>query len=139
MKIAKVIASRSHIEYEAKVISSRKADANLLPSDYGLASFVSMNLANAKVIAVVCNSRVINPDYTISPQQPSQAIQRAVITSEYSNSRLIILNLLVVGYVKDSQNRHQPPSEIIPADTDVYLLSTQEMLTSIEIQKVSSS
>lgn len=127
MLIARVLGSRSHIEYEARVVGSYEVELPPTPADYGLGGFVSIRAGSRRIIAVVSDTRLINPDYS-NAYLSIPADDNRVFAPDYIQEQGVMLGLLLLGSLQKGFGRHEPPTEVILPNTEVESLSEADMI-----------
>ena len=100
-----------------------------LPSrDYGFGTFVSIEADDSgKIVGVVFNSMLINPDYAGFGPRLSPASDLASFSPDFLNEQGSLLAIMLLGRFDSSEAASQGiPLPVIPAGQDVSLLSAGE-------------
>jgi hypothetical protein len=84
MKIAKIVSSNSHIDYVARVLDARDEGAPPRAADHSFGQFVSVAGEDEKVIGVIYDSRLVNPEYG-SFALSSRRVRRTSIPTLFEN------------------------------------------------------
>lgn len=127
MLIARVLRSHSHIEYEARVVGSHEVESPPTTADYGLGKFTSIQTDSARIISVVADTRLINPEYG-SSYLSTPADDHRVFAPDYIQEQGVVLGLLLLGSLQDGSGQHKPPTEVILPNTEVESLSEADMI-----------
>lgn len=134
-KIAKIVASNSHVDYVARVIDKLDAAEPPTDADYGFAQFVRIPLPDAsEVIGIIYNTLLANPEYgSFGPRLSSHA-ELAVLSPDYLNEQGVLVGILLVGWRapldtgSDGVVNHQTvPRRVVPVGQDVYRLAEEGM------------
>ncbi len=126
MLIARILGSRSHIEYEARVVGSYEIEFPPTPTDYGLGSFVCIQTASTRIVAVVSDTYLINP-YG-SAYLSTFVDDNMVFAPDYIQEQGVMLSLLLLGSLHEGFGRHEPPTEVILPNTGVESLSEADQM-----------
>jgi len=121
-KIAKIVASNSHVDYVGRIIDALDSDAPPQSSDYGFAQFVSMPLEDeSEVIGVIYDSQLANPDYASFGPRLSPRADLSVLSPDYLNEQGVLVGILLLGWRDVEKKIHQTvPRRVVPANQDVY-------------------
>jgi hypothetical protein len=134
-RIAKIVASNSHVDYVARVIDRLDASEPPDAADYGFAQFVSVPLAEgSEIIGIIYNTQLANPEYgSFGPRLSSHA-ELAVLSPDYLNEQGVLIGILLVGWREGGEgsgtgavNHQSVPRRVIPVGQDVYRLSEEGM------------
>lgn len=121
MKIAKIISSNSHIDYVARVIDELDSDDPPTAEDFGFAQWVSVPMADADVVGVIYDSKLVNPEYANYGPRLSPKPALGNFSPDYLNEQGILLGILLLGsFDKDANVRHEIPRRVVPAGQDVH-------------------
>src|SRR5919112_2274677 len=98
-RIAKIVASNSHVDYVARVVDELDAEEPPAPEDYGFAQFVRVPVAEGQeVVGVVYDSQLSNPDYgSFGPRLSSHA-ELKVLSPDVLHERGVLLGVLLLGW-----------------------------------------
>ncbi|MFN2455826.1 MAG: hypothetical protein ABR577_16575 [Pyrinomonadaceae bacterium] len=124
-KIAKIVSSNSHVDYVGRIVDALDADAPPRTADYGFAQFVSIPLEDeSKVIGVIYDSQLANPDYANFGPRLSPLADLSVLSPDYLNEQGILIGILLLGWhaIADDSFQQGVPRRVIPANQDVYAL-----------------
>ena len=135
MKIAKIVASNSHVDYVGRVIDRLDVESPPAGDDYGFAQFVSLPVEEGlDVVGVIYNTQLLNPEYGQFGPRLSPRAELAVLSPDYLNEQGVLVGILLLGWregVGDEQAgrtsaRHGVPRRVIPVGQDVYRLGERE-------------
>ncbi|HVF41523.1 MAG TPA: hypothetical protein VM936_00835 [Pyrinomonadaceae bacterium] len=127
-RIAKIVASNSHVDYVARVVDELDAEEPPAPSDYGFAQFVRVPVAEGQeVVGVVYDSRLANPDYGSFGPRLSSPTELRVLSPDVLNERGVLLGILLLGWREREGGRwvgrQAVPRRVVPVGQDVFGLS----------------
>ena len=129
MKIAKIVSSNSHIDYVGRVIDELDVANPPGPDEYGFAKFVSIPLdENRKIIGVIYNSMLMNPDYANFGPRLSSAQDLDGFSPDFINEQGCLIGILLLGS-KDEKGRidQNIPTRIIPAGRDIFAAGAEDV------------
>ena len=131
-KIAKIVASRSHVDYVGRVIDRLDAEAAPGAEDYGFAQFVSLPVgAGEEVVGVIYNTLLANPDYgSFGPRLSSHADLK-VLSPDFLHEQGVLLGILLLGWrVRGAEGwaaHHGVPRRVVPVGQEVFRLDDAEV------------
>ncbi len=128
IKIATIVKSNSHVDYVGRVVDRLDASAPPEASDYGFAQFVFMPVDDAKIVGVIYNTQLANPDYGNLGPRLSPPADLSVLSPDYLNEQGVLVGLLLLGW-QEGEGRtthHTVPRRVVPVGTSVYNLSDGE-------------
>lgn len=126
MKIAKIVSSNSHIDYVARVIDSLDADDPPSAEDFGFAQFVSIPADADKIIGIIYDSKLINPEYANFGPRLSPKPELGHFCPDYLNEQGILIGILLIGSLSvDGVSSHEVPRRVVPAGQDVHTLDDE--------------
>ncbi len=135
MKIAKIVASNSHVDYVGRIIDRLDVEAPPTGDDYGFAQFVSLPVEEGlDVVGVIYDTQLLNPEYGQFGPRLSPRAELAVLSPDYLNEQGVLVGILLLGWREgggDEQAgrttaRHGVPRRVIPVGQDVYRLREHE-------------
>jgi hypothetical protein len=131
MIIAKIVNSYSHIEYAARVLDALDVKQPPRPRDYGFAGFISVECEGRKIVGVISNTQLINPDYgNFGPRLSSAAEANRLFSPDYLHDQGVLIGLLMLGWLESdgqrSYGQHQTPELALPVHTSVALLDAAD-------------
>jgi hypothetical protein len=128
-RIAKIVASRSHVDYVGRVIDRLDADAAPAAEDYGFAQFVSLPVgADCDVIALVYDTQLVNPEYGSLGPRLSPPSELAVLSPDYLNEQGVLVGLLLLGWRDAGGAHHAVPRRVLPVGQEVFRMADEEVL-----------
>ena len=127
-RIAKIVASNSHVDYVARVVDELDAEEPPAPEDYGFAQFVRVPVAEGQeVVGVVYDSQLSNPDYGSFGPRLSSPTELRVLSPDVLNERGVLLGILLLGWREREGEkwvgRQAVPRRVVPVGQDVFGLS----------------
>jgi hypothetical protein len=127
MQIAKIVGSNSHIEYIARVLDTLDVANPPKTNDYTFGQFVKVEIENLSIIGVIANTQLINPDYGNFAPRLSSESANLLFSPDYLHQQGVIINILLLGYLENNFGIHQIPSEVLPVQSTVSLLSKEKL------------
>lgn len=131
-RIAKIVASNSHVDYVARVVDELDAEEPPAPDDYGFAQFVRVPVAEGQeVVGVVYDSQLSNPDYGSFGPRLSSPTELRVLSPDVLNERGVLLGILLLGWRERDAGRwvgrQAVPRRVVPVGQDVFGLSGEDV------------
>lgn len=128
INIGKIIKSDSHINYKCRVYGMFESNEELSQTDFKFGQFVKLNaFENIEVIGVIYNSQLYNPDYgNFGPRLSNPSSHNNVFMPDYIEETAIILDILLIGWIENNENKQEIPPWVIPLNTEVKLLTSEE-------------
>ncbi|HKG12907.1 MAG TPA: hypothetical protein VKB12_06195 [Pyrinomonadaceae bacterium] len=131
-RIAKIVASNSHVDYVARVVDELDAEEPPSQEDYGFAQFVRVPVAEGQdVVGVVYDSQLANPDYGSFGPRLSSMTELRVLSPDVLNERGVLLGILLLGWREREGEkwvgRQAVPRRVVPVGQDVFRLSDEDV------------
>ncbi|MCC6327160.1 MAG: hypothetical protein IT174_01505 [Acidobacteria bacterium] len=128
MKIAKIVSSNSHIAYIARILEERDGEGVPAADDYGFGQFVAMPGDQGSVVGVICDSRLVNPEYmNNSPRSPSTPALGG-LRQDVTDEKKALIGVLLLGTAQAGGISVQSiPQRVIPAGQDVFTMKQEEI------------
>ena len=134
-RIAKIVASRSHVDYVGRVVDRLDAEGAPGADDYGFAQFVRVPVAEGQeVVGVVYDSQLSNPDYGSFGPRLSSPTELRVLSPDVLNERGVLLGILLLGWrerVATDEAKwvgHQGvPRRVVPVGQDVFRMVEEDV------------
>ncbi|MGD9561857.1 MAG: hypothetical protein AB7F88_06525 [Pyrinomonadaceae bacterium] len=127
MKIAKIVSSNSHITYIGRVLEVRDGEGVPSADDYGFGRFVSMPNDGESVIGVICDSRLVNPEYNYTPRTPSTPTLGG-LRQDIVDEKKALIGILLLGTLDaDGMPRQSIPERVLPAGQFVFKMAQTEI------------
>lgn len=128
MKIAKIVSSSSHIAYVARVLEERDGESVPRAEDYGFGRFVAVRVDGESVVGVICDSRLINPEYmNYSPRIGSDATLGTLRQDVVDEKKALIGILLLGTMAADGKALQRVPERVVPAGQFVETMAAAEI------------
>lgn len=121
MHIATIVSSNSHIDYIARVVDS-PSESEILPkaSDHCFGQFVSVEGDDEKVIGVIYDSRLVNPEYGSFGPRSGPRAELARHNADFVREEGILIGILLLGTIDQSgKTFHGVPGKIVPVGREV--------------------
>ncbi|PYT01353.1 MAG: hypothetical protein DMF63_00440 [Acidobacteria bacterium] len=116
MNIATIVSSNSHIDYIARIIDAPGEDGNLPDaSEHCFGQFVSIDGDREKVIGVIYDSRLVNPEYGSFGPRSGPRAELGRRTADVVREEGILIGILLLGTIDESgKSFHGVPGKIVP-------------------------
>jgi hypothetical protein len=125
MKIAKIVGSNSHIAYFARVLDGRDTDAVPGADDYGFGKFVSITFDNETIVGVICDSRLVNPEYSNYAPRMNPTPALGELKRDLVDEQKALVGILLLGSVKDGKTEQDIPRRVVPSGQFVYTMEPE--------------
>ena len=123
MKIAKIVSSNSHIDYIARVIDN----AEMSQDDHVFGQFVAAEVDTGKLVGVIYDSRVINPEFSIYGPRLDAKPSLGSFRPDHFSEQSVLLGILLLGTLDGDSGSQGVPKRIVPPGQDVSTLSADEV------------
>ena len=128
MKIAKIVSSNSHIAYIARILEERDGEAVPGAEDFGFGRFVLMPTESDSIVGVICDSRLVNPEYmNYSPRISTMPALGGLQQNLVDEKKALIGILLLGTMTADGKGVQQIPERIVPAGQFVQTMTQDEI------------
>lgn len=128
-RIAKIVASRSHVDYVGRVIDRLDAETAPAVDDYGFAQFVSLPCGDGgEVVGIVYDTQLVNPEYGSLGPRLSPPSELAVLSPDYLNEQGVLVGLLLLGWRDSAGTHHTVPRRVVPVGQEVFKMPDEEVL-----------
>lgn len=128
-RIAKIVASRSHVDYVGRVVDRLDAGGAPGADDYGFAQFVRLPVAeDEEVFGVVYNTQLVNPEYGNFGPRLSPPAELSILSPDYLNEQGVFVGVLLLGWRDGGGTHHAVPRRVIPVGQEVYALPDADVL-----------
>ncbi|MBK8316712.1 MAG: hypothetical protein IPL01_22945 [Acidobacteria bacterium] len=128
MLIAKIIKSNSHVEYSARVLDSLETPQPPRTGDYRFGQFVRVNLDDRRVVGVIYNSQLINPEYgNYGPRLSTPRDLNNVFSPDYLNEQGVLIGILLLGWQDPDASSQGVPREVLPINSEVETMADHEI------------
>ena len=128
-RIAKIVASRSHVDYVGRVVDRLDAEGAPGADDYGFAQFVRLPVGEGEdVIGVVYNTQLVNPEYGNFGPRLSPPAELSILSPDYLNEQGVFVGVLLLGWRDGAGTHHSVPRRVIPVGQEVYATAEADVL-----------
>jgi len=128
-RIAKIVASRSHVDYVGRVIDRLDAEGAPAAEDYGFAQFVSLPATQGdEVVGIIYDTQLVNPEYGSLGPRLSPPSELAVLSPDYLNEQGVLVGLLLLGWRDGAGAHHTVPRRVLPVGQDVFRMADGEVM-----------
>ncbi len=122
MVIGTIVKSNSHISYMCRVYGKLETDLVPSPEQYAFGTFVSFDPvegSDVRLVGVVRDTLLLNPDYgNLGPRLSSDA-DLAVFSPDYLNEKGVLVDILVLGWLEGRHAHHTIPPPAAQVGTRV--------------------
>ncbi|MEQ1762523.1 MAG: hypothetical protein ABL984_05175 [Pyrinomonadaceae bacterium] len=123
MKIAKIVSSNSHIAYVARVLDGRDDEVDPPADEYSFGKFVSIDDGAERIVGVISDSRLVNPEYLSPSTRLGQASALGELRRDLVEDKRTLIAILLLGSVADGLPVHSIPLKVLPSGSDVESMS----------------
>ncbi len=116
MSFAKIVGSTSHVTYIARMLADGEASGD---GARGFGAFVSMTSGDEATVGVICDSRLVNPEYAASSPRLGQANALSELKRDQIDENKALIAILLLGSISGGNVSHQVPRNMLPAGTEV--------------------
>jgi len=128
LTIAKIIKSNSHVDYVGRVIDALDTAQPPRTEDYGFAQFVTLSIDTGRVIGVIYNTLLFNPEYGNFGPRLSPLPELAVLSPDYLNEQGVLVGVLLLGWQDEGGKMHHGvPRRVIPVGCEVVRMDDAAM------------
>jgi hypothetical protein len=128
-RIAKVVASHSHVDYVGRVIDRLDAESAPASDDYGFAQFVELPVDEGEcVVGVIYDTQLVNPEYGSLGPRLSPRGELAILSPDYLNEQGVLVGVLLLGWRDAKGTHHTVPRRVIPVGQEVFAIDDAEVL-----------
>lgn len=128
-RIAKIVASRSHVDYVGRVVDRLDAEGAPDADDYGFAQFVRLPVGEGEdVIGIVYNTQLVNPEYGNFGPRLSPPAELSILSPDYLNEQGVFVGVLLLGWRDAAGTHHAVPRRVIPVGQEVYAMTGADVL-----------
>jgi hypothetical protein len=128
-RIAKIVASRSHVDYVGRVIDRLDAESAPGADDYGFAQFVRLPVGEDEdVVGVVYNTQLVNPEYGNFGPRLSPPAELSILSPDYLNEQGVFVGVLLLGWRDGAGTHHTVPRRVIPVGQEVFAMPDADVL-----------
>jgi hypothetical protein len=128
-RIAKIVASRSHVDYVGRVVDRLDAEGAPGADDYGFAQFVRLPVdEEADVVGVVYDTQLVNPEYGNFGPRLSPPAELSILSPDYLNEQGVFIGVLLLGWRDAAGTHHGVPRRVMPVGQEVYAMPCEEVL-----------
>ena len=128
MKIAKIVSSNSHIAYIARVLEERDGVGVPTAEDYGFGKFVRMQCDAERVVGIIFDSRLVNPEYSFGAPRLAETPAMGDLKRDLVNEQKALVGILLLGSIRDGVAAQQIPHRVVPAGCLVEAMETDEVV-----------
>lgn len=127
MKIAKIVSSNSHIAYIARILEERDGEAVPGAEDFGFGRFVTMPVDSDAIVGVICDSRLVNPEYMNYSPRISSMPALGGLQQNLVDEKKALIGILLLGTMSDGEAVQQIPQRVVPAGQFVFTMEAKEI------------
>ena len=128
MKIAKVVGSNSHVAYIARVLEERDGVGVPTAEDYGFGRFVEMRCDAERVVGIISDSRLVNPEYSFVSPRMAETPAGGDLKRELANEQKALVWILLLGTMADGIAEQRTPHRVVTAGCMVETLGAEDIV-----------
>ena len=128
MKIAKIVSSNSHIAYIARVLEERDGVGVPTAENYGFGKFVRMQCDAERVVGIIFDSRLVNPEYSFMTPRIADSPAMGDLNRDLVKEQKALVWILLLGSIVDGVAEQQMPHRVVPAGCMVETMETDEIV-----------
>ncbi|GAC1332476.1 MAG: hypothetical protein NVSMB22_24640 [Chloroflexota bacterium] len=131
MRIGSIVKSNSHISYLCRVYGKLETASVPEQQDYAFGTFVSLRPvenASIRLIGVVRDTLLLNPDFGNYGPRLSSARDLAVFSPDYLNETGVLVDVLILGWQDAEQTHHVVPAVAAQIGTTVEAMDRDEVV-----------
>lgn len=129
MKIATIVNSNSHTAYLARVVDEMDAVETPNQASYAFGRAVSIETPDGETIGLICDSKLINPEYANFGPRLSLRPELANFSPDFISEQGILISILPVGTIgTDGSVSHSLPKNVLHAGSPVNDVDREKML-----------
>jgi hypothetical protein len=122
-RIAKIVASRSHVDYVGRVVDRLDAESAPEAEDYGFAQFVALPGGDgSQAVGVIYDTQLVNPEYGSLGPRLSPPSELSVLSPDYLNEQGVLVGVLLLGWRDEAGAHHGVPRRVVPVGQEVFRL-----------------
>lgn len=130
-RIAKIVASHSHVDYVGRVVDRLDAESAPASDDYGFAQFVKLPVGDGgddEVVGIIYDTLLVNPEYGNFGPRLSPPSELSILSPDYLNEQGVLLGVLLLGWRDAEGAHHTVPRRVIPVGQEVYAMGDADAL-----------
>jgi hypothetical protein len=127
--IAKIVKSNSHVDYVGRVLDRLETASPPSAEHYRFGQFVSIQSGTSKMVGLIYNSQLINPEYgRLGPRLSSSADMNQVFSPDLVDEQGVLIGVLLVGWIDADSTVYQGvPREVIAVNSEIVSMSDEEV------------
>jgi hypothetical protein len=126
--IGKVVKSSGHTDYVVQVDGTADVPSPPRPSDYAVGTFVSLEVERGRLVGVVYDTILLNPEYGSLGPRLSPRGEVEVFSPDYLDEKAVLVGLVVVGALDErGQPSHSLPPLAAQVDAEAIVLSDDQV------------
>jgi hypothetical protein len=129
MKIATIVSSNSHIDYVARIVDGLDSETPPTAEDYGFGQFVAIETDGTRLIGVIYDSRLINPEYAQYGPRLSPRPGLGSFSPDYLMEQGVLVSILLLGSAGDTRATQGVPRRVVPPGEAVWKLEIEEVVS----------
>lgn len=128
MKIAKIVSSSSHIAYIARILEERDGEGVPGADDFGFGRFVSIPADSGSVVGVICDSRLVNPEYMNYSPRTTSMPALGELRRDLVDEKKALVGILLLGTLGScGPGVQEIPKHVVPAGQFVFTMEAADI------------
>ena len=110
--LGKIVKSNSHTDYVCQIIGPGEAEYVPQNTDYAFGTFVKIDLndhGDRCLVGLIYDTVLLNPDFGRLGPRLSTESNLQIFSPDYLNERAVLVGILVIGQIVDSQVQQGVP------------------------------
>lgn len=129
MKIATIVSSISHTIYQARIVDEMDANETPKPNAYAFGSAVSIDVADGETIGLICDSKLINPEYANFGPRLSSRPELGSFSPDFISEQGVLVSIMPIGTIDNNgKASHSLPKQVLPAGASVNEVSNEKLI-----------
>ncbi|MFZ0925632.1 MAG: hypothetical protein WCE82_11375 [Halobacteriota archaeon] len=121
MRVDSVLDWFGEVYHEKAVTNPPKRD------DYSYGTFVRVEALDVKLVAIINNAHIYNPDYGLPNIKPLLPQQNKVIFPDFFNEIKKLISLYCLGYIDGGRSSHDYPTVVPELHDKIFKMSHNEI------------
>lgn len=128
MKIATIVNSNSHTSYLARVVDEMDAVTTPEQASYAFGKAVSIETADGETIGLICDSKLINPEYANFGPRLSIRPELDNFSPDFISEQGVLISIFPIGTIdKNEKVSHSLPKNVLHAGSAVSDVSSEKL------------
>ena len=128
MKLGKIVASDSHLQYRCRIYAPGETESPPAPSDYALGTFVSLVTgSDTAMVGVICDTVLQTPEFGVYGPRLSTGDETVVFSPDYVDEACTLVTIVALGHMEGGKYSHDASPIAPPVNCEVSSLPVEEV------------